>query len=145
MMTKNPVSATTKRIAAAQTSLNRSGVSGEHFWELFNVPLLGQGETHTIVEIIHSSNREHRHGLTPDSTPGYYSYIWPLTIPDDKKIPDDFDELLNYDEGFMASGLMRSGRIFKQKDFALAIEKALSFIDEIAKIHSQNKPQREEK
>ena len=136
---------TAKKRMVTAIPLSQCGVTGEHYWELFPVPLIGQGETHTIVEVIHSANREHRHDLISDAVPGYYSYFWPLTIQDDKKIPDDFDELFNFCEEFKASGLMRNGQTFRQKDFNIAIKKALSVVSEIAEVHSQNKSQREEK
>ena len=104
--------------------------AGEHYWELFPIPIL-PGTTHTLAEVIHSSNREHRHQLKSDCVPGYYSYLWTLIIPDDEEIPNDFDALYSYSDETLCSGLMRNGRTFNQKDLSLAIEKVLCFIQEI--------------
>lgn len=109
---------------------------GEHFWKLCPVEVI-TGSTHTLVEVIHSSNREHRHKLTAGSVSGYYSYLWPLILPDSKKIPNDFDELLEYfPYGDSGSGLMLEGRTFNQKDLSLAVDKVMLFIEEVAAYRS---------
>ena len=111
----------------------------EHYWELFPVSMIPEA-THTILEVIHSSNREHRHELKANSTPGYYSFLWSVAISDDEEQLNDFDELLKYSVGDkLISGLQRKGRSFKSKDLSLAVKKVLPFIDEIKKINLVHK------
>ena len=106
----------------------------EHYWKLCPVEVV-TGTTHTLVEVIHSSNREHRHNLKSDCVAGYYSYMWPLVIPDNEEIPDDFDELLKYyPNGDYAHGLFLKGKTFKQKDLLKVVEKIMSGLEEIAAI-----------
>ena len=113
----------------------------KHFWKLCPVEVI-PGTTHTLVEVIHSANREHRHRLKTDSTPGYYSFMWSLIIPEGEKIPDDFDELLEYyQSGEYCHGLMRKGKTFNQKDFSMAVEKIMLCIKEITAIRSDEKLQ----
>ena len=117
----------------------------EHIWKLCPATLI-KGTTHTLIEVLHSSNREHRHGLKKDSTPGYYSYMWPLIIPDGEKIPDDFDELFEYHpKGKYCHGLMREGKTFNQKDFSTAVEKVMLCVNELTAISSAKKSQKEVK
>ena len=110
----------------------------EHFWKLAPIPVLA-GTTHTLVEVIHSSNREHRHGLKHDSAPGYYTFLWPLSIPSIESIPNDFDDLFKF---FLDcnhySGFTPGGRTFRRQEFSLAVEKMLLFVMEATEAYSAN-------
>ena len=99
----------------------------EHFWKLLPVSIL-MGTTHTLVEVMHSSNRELRHRLNGDSEPGYYGYYWAIAIPDDEETPDDFDELYYLSSGDHYQGFLRTGKEFKESDFSLAVERSLNFV-----------------
>lgn len=106
------------------------GAESEHFWKLSPVWII-RGSTHTLTEVIHSSNREHRHGLKSDCIPGYYVYHWPLVIPDNEKMPHDFDMLYHYHFKGCAKGLLLNGKTFNKTDFSRAIEKSECYINEL--------------
>ena len=115
----------------------------EHYWKLCPVWII-KGTTHTLVEVIHSSNREHRHGLESDSEQGFYSFLWPLTVPGDQDVPTDFDDLYTfYSNREYGHGLMASGKNFSNKGFMKAVEKATRLITELTKYHSASEDTRE--
>lgn len=102
----------------------------EHFYKLFPISILPE-TTHTLLEVIHSSNREHRHRLKSDSKQGYYLYLWAIAFPDNAEISNDFDELHSYSAERSFSSFLLEGKKFNPKDFSLAIEKGLLPIKEI--------------
>ena len=103
----------------------------EHFWKLCPARFIGD-TTHLLVEVIHSSNREHRHGLKSESEQGYYGFLWPLTIRGGQDTPPNFDDLYAlYSGDEYGHGLILRGRRFKSEKFFKAIEKVNCLIEEI--------------
>lgn len=107
----------------------------QHYCELFHTPFL-PGTTHTLLEVIHSSNREHRHGLDSDCKPGFYSFFWMLTVPDGEELPNDFDELFGRTDDACGKGAVVKSKTFNQKVLDSVVKKSRQCIEEVRKVHA---------